>query len=176
MHGITFESDMARVRATDNGRDTQKRFSAKTHQFKAKLKKIPLLRVFPAFGKAGTVFFIVLIALLLTETFFPEALAFSIPDTLVYLLLVGGAFLILIVTILARKRIKRLLQYHGAEHMAINTYRQRKALTIENITSADQGHTQLRLVVRAGLSGLCRAADVCAVQRLSSVHCARRCI
>jgi uncharacterized protein YqhQ len=137
-HGITFESVIARVRATDNGRDTVKRFSAGTHQLIGKLKKMPLLRVFPAFGRIGTLFFVVFIALLLIDIVFPDFFAIDGQGTLVYTLLAVGAVLVLIAIVLARKPIKRLLQYHGAEHMAINTYRQGKALTTENIARANR--------------------------------------
>ena len=136
--GITFESGMARVRAAENGRDTQKKLSAGTRKFRTVLKKVPLLRVFPAFGKVGTVFFILLAALLLEEAFAPQVLTFSIPDTLFYALLAGAVVLILAMALLMRGRIRRLLQYHGAEHMAINTYRAGKALTVENIVRADR--------------------------------------
>ena len=140
IHGITFESDIARVRTTDNGKDTQTCFSAATHKFKTALKKVPLLRTFAAFGKAGVLFFILLIALLLTEVFVPKALTFNMPDTLLYVQ-IGIVILLIAVAVLARKPIIRLLQYHGAEHMAINTYRQGKTLTAENITQADRATT-----------------------------------
>ena len=132
--GITFESDSARVRVRDNGKDTQTCFSAATHQFKAALKKVPLLRTFAAFGKTGAVFFILLALLLLAEIFFPAALTFNIPDTLMYALAAG----IVIFLFAACKPIKRLLQYHGAEHMAVNTYRQGRALTVDDIARADR--------------------------------------
>jgi uncharacterized protein YqhQ len=139
-HGITFESDWGRVYAADNGRDTVRPFSARTREIKAALRKVPLLRVFPAFGKAGTAIFVLLAALLLTEAFAPEVLYFEfyMPDALFYGLVSGAVALLFIVLLVLRKRIRRTLQYHGAEHMAINTYRAGKALTAENIARADR--------------------------------------
>jgi len=140
-HGITFESGLGRVTAYDNGRvDTVKMSSPKIRRFTALLGKVPVLRVFPALGKTGAVLFMLLAALLLIEAFAPHLLAFEIivPDALFYGLLGGLIAAALLLAVLMRKRIRRLLQYHGAEHMALNTYRMRQPLTAENIARADR--------------------------------------
>ena len=139
-HGITFESDVARVKATDNGRDTMKVFSGRTRRLKAALRKVLLLRAFSAFGKAGAAIFVLFAALLLTEAFAPEVLyaELVIPDMVFYVLLAALAVAVLLAAVLLRGRMRRLLQYHGAEHMAINTYRQGLALTADNISRADR--------------------------------------
>jgi uncharacterized protein YqhQ len=137
--GITFESDIARVYAADNGKETVRLFSAKSRRIKAALKKMPLLRSFPAFGKAGTIIFILFAVLLITTAFVPEAyLEMYIPDTIFYSILAALAAAALLAGILLRRRIKRLLQYHGAEHMVLVTYRKGKALTTENIAREDR--------------------------------------
>lgn len=138
IRGITFTSDIATVRASENSKDTVRLFSERTLWLKARLKKIPLLRVFPAFGTAGAVLFVMVIALLLADVFVPSLFEYTIPDTLLYPLSGGVSAAAAIIIVLAGKRIRRLLQYHGAEHMAINTYRQGKALTEENIADADR--------------------------------------
>ena len=140
--GITFESDIGRVKASDNSVETVKLFSLRTRNIKAVLRKVPVLRVFPAFGKAGTMIFVLLVALLLIETFAPWLLNFElgVPDEIFYLLLAAAAVILFLAAILLRNRVRRLRQYHGAEHMALNTYRQGKALTAENITRADRAN------------------------------------
>lgn len=138
--GITFESDIGRVMAADNGEDTVQLFSSRTRGIKAALRKIPVLRVFPAFGKTGTVIFVLIVALLLIEAFAPWLLYFEVPDDILYILLTVVSALLLLAALLLRGRVQRLRQYHGAEHMAINTYRAGKALTAENIAAADRAN------------------------------------
>jgi uncharacterized protein YqhQ len=139
-HGIMFESDWARVTARDNGRDTVKLFSARSRRVKAALRKVPLLRAFSAFSKAGTAIFIFLSALILTDVFAPEALHFEIymEDMIFYSMLIALAVAALLAAALTRSRVKRTLQYHGAEHMALNTCRRGLPLTPENISRADR--------------------------------------
>jgi uncharacterized protein YqhQ len=141
-HGITFQSDIARVYASDNGSDKEKVFSARTRRIKAALRKVPLLRAFPAFGKTGTIIFVVLAALLLIEIFVPEAQYFELymPDIVFYVMLAAFAVFILLAAALLHDRTRRLLQYHGAEHMALGTYQKGKALTAENISQQDRAN------------------------------------
>lgn len=140
--GITFESNIGRLYTADNGKYTFKPFSARTRKIKAALRKVPVLRVFPAFGKTGTVIFVLIVALLLVEAFAPWRLYFEldIQDEMFYLLLAAAAVVLLLAALLLRGRVQRLRQYHGAEHMAINTYRAGKALTAENIAAADRAN------------------------------------
>ncbi len=139
-HGITFESDIGRLYAADNGQDTFSPFSVRTRRVKAALRKVPVLRVFPAFGKAGTVVFALILALLIVETFAPQLLyvEFYMPNQIFYLLLACAAVILFLAALLLRDRSRRMLQHHGAEHMAINTYRAGEALTAENIALADR--------------------------------------
>ena len=99
-----------------------------------------MLRVFPALGKTGALLLLLIAALLVIEVFAPQLLEFElvIPDVLFYGLLAVLVAAVLLLAVLMRKRIRHLLQYHGAEHMAINTYRQRQPLTAENIAQADR--------------------------------------
>lgn len=140
--GITFVSDIARVYTADNDRQTVRVFSARSRRIKATLRKLPLLRAFPAFGRAVTIVFIILIILLLIEAFIPEALYFEfyIPDMIFYASLAVFAAAILVAAVLSRGRLRRLLQYHGAEHMALGTYQNGKALTAENIAQTDRAN------------------------------------
>ncbi len=134
-NGITFHTLRARVHVTASGRgETQTLFSRSTGGLKAWLRKIPLVRMFPAFGKIGTVIFSVLIGAFILEIFWPQLLETNLPDEVLY----GAAAALLIVIILTRKRVKKLLQYHGAEHMALNTYSAGKEMTVENIAAADR--------------------------------------
>ncbi len=140
VNGITFESDFGRVYASDSGADTVKLFSARTRSIKAALRKVPLLRVFVSFGKAGTVIFILLVALLIAGAFAPGFFSFGllIPDHIFYISLATVVIVLLLIALLMRGSVKRLLQHHGAEHMTINTYRSGKALTADNIAAADR--------------------------------------
>jgi uncharacterized protein YqhQ len=143
-HGVTFQSDRARVTATDHGRDRVKRFSARSRRLKAALGKIPLLRVFSAFGKAGAVIFCVLAALILAEALAPQLLCFewALPDGAFLLLLSAAAIALLLAAALLRGPVRRTLQYHGAEHMAINAYQKGLELTAENIARADRANAR----------------------------------
>ena len=147
-HGITFESGIGRVRTYDDGRaDRVTVLAPSARKLKAALQKVPVLRVFPALGKTGALLLLLIAALLVIEVFAPQLLEFElvIPDVLFYGLLAVLVAAVLLLAVLMRKRIRRLLQYHGAEHMAINTYRQRQPLTAENIAQADRAtNPQLR--------------------------------
>ena len=139
--GITFESDMGRVRAYEDGRtDRVTMFATEVRKLKAALQKVPVLRVFPVLGKTGMVLLLLIVALLVVEVIAPQLLPFEIyiPDALFYGPLGTLIAAALLLSVLMRKRIRRLLQYHGAEHMAINTYRRRQPLTAENIAQADR--------------------------------------
>ncbi len=140
IRGITFESDFGRVFAADNSNDKVKIFSERTQRLKAALRKVPFLRAFVSFGKAGTIIFILLVALLGVEAFAPEVISFEqlIPDSIFYISLFALVAALLVAAALMRKSIRRLLQHHGAEHMAINTYRAGKALTAQGIAEADR--------------------------------------
>lgn len=141
-HGITFESDIGRVFAADNGKDTFTPFSARSRRIKATLRKVPVLRVFPAFGKTGTVIFFLIVALVIVETFAPWLLSFElyIQDGIFYMLLAAVAVVLLLAAVILRDRVRRTLQYHGVEHMALNTYRTGRPLTTENIAKADRAN------------------------------------
>ncbi len=139
--GITFESDMGRVTAYGNGRADQVTvFPHKARRVNAALQKVPVLRVFPVLGKMGIVLFVLIVVLLIIDVFASQlaAFEFGIPDALFYGLLGALALAVLLLSVLMRKRIRQLLQYHGAEHMVINTYRARRPLTVENIAQADR--------------------------------------
>ncbi len=139
-NGITFQSDIARVYAQDNGEDKVKVFSAGTRRIKTALRKVPLLRAFPAFGKAGVIIFAILAVLLLIEALMPEAFysELYLSDTVFYSILAALAAAALAALALLRSKVRRLLQYHGAEHMALGAYYKGKALTAENIAQEDR--------------------------------------
>lgn len=139
-HGITFESDFGRVFAADSGNDTVILFSARTKRLKAALSKVPLLRAFVSFGRVGLAIFMLLIALLAAEVFAPQVLHLELymPDTVFYALLAVLAVAAPLFAVLMKSRIRRLLQHHGAEHMALNTWRAGLALTAQNISRADR--------------------------------------
>lgn len=137
LKGITFQSNTARVKATENGKGEHKAvFSQRTRGISAFLRKVPLARAFPAFGRFGTIIFAVLAIACIAELISPGVLDFEIvfPDAILYgLLVVAAAFLLH-----GRAAIRRILQYHGAEHMALNTYKSGQALSTENISRADR--------------------------------------
>lgn len=135
--GITFESGLARVTAFEDGSKRVKRFSPRTRRIRAAMQKVPFLRVFAALGTYGFVLLALMLALLVLEAFSPGATDF-VPNRVfwTFVFVLGVA---LVVALLAtRGARRRLLQYHGAEHMAINTYRAGKPLTAENIARADR--------------------------------------
>lgn len=76
----------------------------------------------------------------------------SIPNTIVYNLLEGlvriGLFLGYILIVSQLKDIKRIFQYHGAEHKTIQTYENGEAINLENVKK----HTTVH--VRCGTSFL----------------------
>ncbi|MBT4351098.1 DUF1385 domain-containing protein [archaeon] len=61
---------------------------------------------------------------------------FNIVDGIIRLVF----FVIFLLLISLMKDIKRLFQYHGAEHMAVNCYEQKKKLTVENVKKCSRLH------------------------------------
>lgn len=135
--GITFQSYHARVKVTENRKgEYTKVFSRYTGGLRARLGRTPLVRGFAAFGRLGALLFLLMLALLLTDLFFPEAFSFElyIPDVWFYGLLVAAVALFFTM----RDRLHTLLAYHGAEHMALNTYKSGQELSAENIARASR--------------------------------------
>ncbi len=133
--GITFQSHYARVKVTGNRKgEYTKVFSWRTGGILAYLAWTPLVRGFAAFGRMGTIVFLILFVLALTDLFYPRLLSFEIeiPDIIFYALLVTA-----IASLLAmRDRFHTLFAYHGAEHMALNTYKSGQELSLANIAKA----------------------------------------
>ncbi len=72
--------------------------------------------------------FFVLLPLYLTKLFVNNGILFNVIDGLVRVTL----FLIYIIGISFMKDIKRVFQYHGAEHMAVHCYEHKKELNVKN--------------------------------------------
>ena len=75
----------------------------------------------------GVGFFIIL-PLYLTKLFFSSGIWFNIVDGVLRV----GIFLIYIFAISFMKDVRRVFQYHGAEHMAVHCYENKKKLNVEN--------------------------------------------
>lgn len=135
--GITFESQWARFTAFEDGSERLVRFSPRTRRIRAALGKVPFLRVFAALGTYGFVLLALMLALLALEAFSPGATDF-VPDRFFWAFLFVLGVALVVALLVTRGPRRRLLQYHGAEHMAINTYRAGRPLTAENIAAADR--------------------------------------
>ena len=72
--------------------------------------------------------FFVLLPLYLTKIFVSGGILFNIIDGLLRVLV----FVLYVIGISFMKDIKRVFQYHGAEHKAVNCYEHKKKLTVEN--------------------------------------------
>ena len=82
--------------------------------------------------------------LTLVPTFLAEALTFLFPGDVTQILLEGVFKLLFIFGyiyfISLTPLVKRLFQYHGAEHKVINTYENNKELTVENVKKHSRLH------------------------------------
>ncbi|MBW3003881.1 DUF1385 domain-containing protein [Candidatus Woesearchaeota archaeon] len=74
-------------------------------------------------------FFIVLPLYLTKLVTQDQGIIFNLIDGVIRI----GVFLIYILAISLMKDVKRIFQYHGAEHKAVNCYEDNKALTVKNV-------------------------------------------
>lgn len=72
--------------------------------------------------------FFVLLPLYLTKIFVSEGILFNVVDGLLRVFV----FVLYVIGISFMKDIKRVFQYHGAEHMAVHCYEHKKKLTVKN--------------------------------------------
>ncbi|HLD02572.1 MAG TPA: DUF1385 domain-containing protein [Candidatus Nanoarchaeia archaeon] len=78
---------------------------------------------------AATILFFILIPLWISKLVTSSTLAFNIVDGLLRVLV----FVVYVLIIARMKDVKRTFQYHGAEHMTIACFEDKKALTLKNI-------------------------------------------
>lgn len=82
--------------------------------------------------------FFVLLPLYLTKLFINEGIIFNVVDGILRVVI----FLLYIIVISFMKDIKRVFQYHGAEHMAVHCYENKKKLTISNCRNYSTIHVR----------------------------------
>src|SRR3989338_3097344 len=82
--------------------------------------------------------FFVLLPLYLTKIFVSGGILFNIIDGLLRVLV----FVLYVIGISFMKDIKRVFQYHGAEHMAVHCYEHKKKLTVKNCKEYSTAHVR----------------------------------
>ncbi|MEK6937373.1 MAG: DUF1385 domain-containing protein [Nanoarchaeota archaeon] len=82
--------------------------------------------------------FFVLLPLYLTKIFVSGGILFNIVDGLLRVLV----FVLYVIGISFMKDIKRVFQYHGAEHMAVHCYEHEKKLTVKNCRNYSTIHVR----------------------------------
>ena len=85
----------------------------------------------------GLGFFVVL-PLFLTKLIVNEGILFNIVDGIIRV----GVFVLYIIGISFMRDIKRVFQYHGAEHMAVHCYENKKTLTVNNCRNYSTVHVR----------------------------------
>lgn len=86
-----------------------------------------LLTVLLSFGFA--ILFFIIAPFFLTKIFFDKGVLFNLVDGVFRI----AIFLIYIAAVSSMKDVRRIFQYHGAEHKVVNCYEANKALTVKNI-------------------------------------------
>ncbi len=82
--------------------------------------------------------FFVLLPLYLTKIFVSGGVLFNVIDGLLRVLV----FVLYVIGISFMKDIKRVFQYHGAEHMAVHCYEHKKKLTVKNCREYSTVHVR----------------------------------
>ncbi len=89
-----------------------------------------------AFAVIVAIGLFILLPLYLTKITRTEGILFNLIDGLIRV----GIFVIYILLISMMKDVRRLFQYHGAEHKTVNCYEQGKKLTPENVKKYSTAH------------------------------------
>lgn len=82
--------------------------------------------------------FFVILPLLLTKLLVSNGFLFNIVDGLIRV----GIFVLYVIGISFMSDIKRVFQYHGAEHMAVHCYENKKSLTVNNCKDFSTVHVR----------------------------------
>ncbi len=93
-----------------------------------------------SFGFVVVIFIVVPYLLTYLAGFKEEtgAIMFNLIDSFIKI----GFFILYLLIISRMKDVKRLFQYHGAEHMAVHCYEHNKKLTVNNTKKFDTKHTR----------------------------------
>jgi uncharacterized protein YqhQ len=129
---LNFSADVA-MSELENDKGKQKSKKQHTSGFRSNLSIVVTMVI--AFGLGILIFFY--IPLLLTElTGIESGILFNIIDGLIRLLF----FLVYLVLISQWKEIRRVFEYHGAEHKSIFAYEAGRPLTLDGIKSFSTHH------------------------------------